>query len=239
MSYDKQHKSTCSPESLGGPSPCDSQDGPTTDLFGQAVAHASRSARQANAKAPPTSGTSGPTCSGSSQSAGLSALLVSKLRARLDTAGSMEYSQTWKQKATPAGRLYWAHTASARRTSGSDCSGWPTPKVQNCQGSGPSRVGNKADLQTVAGWATPATRDHKDTGDLSKSDVRKNGKVRNDTLPRQAYAIGQEASSSPAATEKRGVLNPALPRWLMGFPPAWCDCAVTATPSSRKSPPRS
>src|SRR5690554_404952 len=38
--------------------------------------------------------------------------------------GSMEYSQTWKQRITPGGLKYWAHTASTRRTSGLDCSGW-------------------------------------------------------------------------------------------------------------------
>ncbi len=41
------------------------------------------------------------------------------MRRRLAAAGSMEYSETWKAKATPAGRRYLAHTASVRRTSGS------------------------------------------------------------------------------------------------------------------------
>jgi hypothetical protein len=35
----------------------------------------------------------------------------------------MEYSQTWKELVTPAGRSLWAHTASARRTSDKDFTG--------------------------------------------------------------------------------------------------------------------
>lgn len=46
------------------------------------------------------------------------------------SAGSMEYSQTWREKITPSGLRYWEHTARARRTSDSDCSGWPSPKAQ-------------------------------------------------------------------------------------------------------------
>ena len=54
------------------------------------------------------------------------------LQARVSTsipAGSMEYEQTWKRKVTPSGLWYWEHTASARPTSGSGCTGWPTPNA--------------------------------------------------------------------------------------------------------------
>ena len=45
---------------------------------------------------------------------------------------------------------------------------------------------------------------------------------------------GKTAFGSPASTARRGALNPAFSRWLMGFPPEWDDCAPTAMPSSRR-----
>lgn len=133
----------------------------------------------------------------------LSSMLGLKLQKRLATHGSMEYRQTWKVKVTPAGRRYWAHTASAHRISDSGC----------------------------FGWATPSTRDWKDTGDLEKSRYRKNGKERNDTLSRQiAIMRGYNQHQSDTQGIGHGVLNPEFTCWLMGFPAGWDEYAVTATP---------
>jgi hypothetical protein len=119
-----------SPASAAGASPCASPDGPTTDLFGQGVAPASRSAPPAKEAVARTSGTYGRIGSVSSASEDLASSLARMLRQRLDGAGSTLFSATWKRKVTPRGRPYWEHTASARRTSGSDCGSWQSPMAR-------------------------------------------------------------------------------------------------------------
>ena len=386
-------------ESAAGHSHSNSPDFPRTDPCGPAHAHVSHSPAQAKDSEPQTNGTCGPCSSASSRSAALSASLANKLKARLAKVGSTEYRQTWKEKATPAGRSYWAHTASAHRISAKDFTGWPTPKAQEDgrtleqyeaarqkgyqnrktsggpsgkqgglaiaaqlsgwptpdtanvgdgipfdvqmeallarraktkaavqagevkQGSGrgytlqmiaqaagwptpcvqdgpkggPSQgvdrlpsaaqmagtpsalpgtvleetptnpetpvpsadsttptsanaqdqprtelnTPNSTDGFTVAGWCSPASRDYKDTPGMATTGVNPDGSIRSrvDQLPRQAAQCGEIPNGTTAATASSAGfrLNPHFSRWLMGFPPAWCDCAVTAMQSFPKS----
>lgn len=169
---------TSSPESPVGHTHSISLAGHQTDLFGQALAPVSRTAQQAREKLMQIRVISGPNGSTSYASVALSQSLASRLQARLDTVGSMEYRQTWREKVTPLGRLYWEHTASARRTCDKDFIGWPTPSAHGSAGEMSEdleRVGNKwrnkktgrilqtnlaTDAKMLVPWPTPAARDH-------------------------------------------------------------------------------
>jgi len=170
----------CSAALPAGPTLLDSPGFQSMSLFGPEAVLASPSRQRASGKGRKTSATSGPRCSGSSASVALGSSLVSRCQELLGSAGSMEYSQTWKEKVTPAGRLYWAHTASARRISGSDCSGWPTPESSDATGgrvskevggtrpSGAKRAVTLGTAASLAGWPTPEAQEfeHADIDNL-------------------------------------------------------------------------
>ena len=170
--------------------------------------------------------------------------LESRLLERLERYGSPEYKLVWKYLDTPLGPLILRRVALGRRTSGKDCSGWPTPQTQTpkkekVNESGSSDFSRKVDVamgvrdtvngrkdqqlaRRLAGWATPKATDS-------------HGNKRHGTGGQGLHTIAEEAVygviiGSTVPTGKRGVLNPDLPRWLMGFEAEWDSYAVTATP---------
>lgn len=298
-----------SPASVCGPMPCDKLGGLTIVQFGQALAPANLSARQAKAMGLLTSGICGPRGSTSSRSADLSESMVSRLRARAALLGSTLFTLTWKRRATPSGLLIYALRASVRRTSDNDCGSWPTTQSRDGShgGGSPTRAmgegrhgSNLDDFAMLVIGATPSARDWHSASGSPKFLAGRAKQTRGKPLSEQAFtlapwttptghqqatqyaqggtcteaqamlagwpttttadsnrhpsdqfttpnitlnhtavlarrtATGGTLSGSPVATTSGGQLNPAHFRWLMGLPPEWDACGVTAMPSSRK-----
>ena len=127
---------TSSPASPDGRLHFDLLSGLTSEASSPPLSPASPSPLPGADAATTTSGTSGPTPSISSASSALRASLGNRLRQRLSTDGSTEYSLTWSEKATPAQRLISRLRASARPTSGSGSTGWPTPNATDGEHAG-------------------------------------------------------------------------------------------------------
>jgi len=100
-------------------------------------------------------------------------------------------------------------------------------------------------------WATPSSRDHKDTDGMATTGMNPDGteRTRLDQLPRQAFQFGRPDTETPlpgppsstaGPTSPRPLkrrLNPRFVEWMMGWPLGWTAFAPVAMASSPPKPP--
>ncbi len=130
-----QDSDTSSPASEDGRTHSDSPACPTTPPSGPARVRASRSRPRARGAERATLDIFGQHGSHSSASVALQRSLESKLRAAMVSLGSTLFDLTWSDAVTPSGHRICALRASARRIYGSASTSWPTPVVNDAQGS--------------------------------------------------------------------------------------------------------
>jgi len=230
---------TSSPASEAGRSPCDSQDG--TGLFGQRVVPANHFRAPVSDKGTKTNGTCGRNCIASSASVILARCLANKLQAATDLAGSTEYHLTWKQSVMPSQRVIYRLRASARRTFGNVCGGWPTPRAEQDNGTleahlkwkakwGGANVSSLPIAAQLAGWTTPQAHDTTPRGAGNRANPKGGGAC----LAWDARGVTPSPSPAPTGNLAGSVLNPAFSLWLQGYPAEWASCGERAMRSSRK-----
>ena len=188
--------------------------GRTRARSGRVPAHANLSANQAKALGLLTSGTYGPLSTGSPESANLSSSLASRLMARTQTCGSTLYKLTWKPWTTPSGVSRLRLRASARRTSATGISGWPTPTARDWKdGSDCPNVpinGLLGRTAWLAGWNTATATDGRrgslparpqDTGNPLSQQVQLAGWATPTANPNDGD-LGKKAARRVAAKER-------------------------------------
>ena len=191
----------------------------TSDLFA-ADTHASLSASQENGVAQKMTVTSGQKCLGVSKSSGPLGSLEKML---LGTSiwGSTRCSLTWKQRATPQGRLLFQLAPSMLTIDETEFGLWRTPAAD--QGGTPKALlegkttrpsGHKIQIRLsdqVKMWPTPNASDDRDRGHLGMPSIQRRKEK------------GKQLNLSMVVSDQSGALNPTWVEWLMGFPEGHTD----------------
>lgn len=167
----------------------------------------------------------------------LQARLTNALKASIGLENSPEYSLAWRVLTMPSGRKIPRLRASLR-TSGAGCSGslqgWPSPMAGSPATEDYNEAGNTdSSRKTVelAGWTTPGASEP----DSNTPDRPSRAATGRTTEYLGQQVCGTTSPSSPAATARSGVLNPAFSLWLMGFPSSWLMVAPVKASRGRKS----
>jgi hypothetical protein len=87
----------------------------------------------------------------------------------------------------------------------------------------------------MARWATPTSRDYKDTPGMRERETSKHRSSGYLGLQAPRALLGgtslSDGLTSPPLSQKRR-LNPMFVEWLMGLPIGWTDFGPSGTPSS-------
>ncbi len=191
----------------------------------------------------------------SSPSASLQSSLESRLRARLDVNGSLEYVLTWKHWAMSSGPQICALRARARPTSGrgstgepserTTLNGWPTPTVMDTverkQALRPSRIATgrttgylSEAVVLLQGWHTPTVKDAAnraytlDSGDTEKKRLTTTGLLRGWPSPKESNTTGAGQSGEGGPNlQTVASMAPPLTGWATSAARDWRSESAT------------